>query len=51
VLRQLAELVDRGISDEHLAEQMRQLRPWLTAERFSRKSANRHLQATLGGAA
>jgi hypothetical protein len=50
VLRQLTELVDRGASDAQLAQHMRHLRPWLTAERFSRKSANRHLQATLGGA-
>jgi hypothetical protein len=41
VLHQLTELVDRGTSDTQLAQHMRHLRPWLTAERFSRKSANR----------
>jgi hypothetical protein len=50
VLHQLTELVDRGSSDAQLAEHMRHLRPWLTAERFSQRSANRHLQASLGGA-
>jgi hypothetical protein len=50
VLNQLTELVDRGTSDAELALHMRHLRPWLTAERFSRKSANQHLQASLGGA-
>ena len=50
VLHQLMELVDRGSSDVQLAQHMRHLRPWLTAERFSQKSANRHLQAMVGGA-
>src|ERR1035437_2462494 len=50
VLNQLTGLVDRGSSDAQLAQHMRHFRPWLTAERFSRKSANRHLQASLGGA-
>ena len=50
VLYQLTELVDRGSSDAQLAELMRHLLPWLTAERFSQKSANRHLHASLGGA-
>ena len=50
VLHQLTELVDRGSNDAQLAEHMRHLRPWLTAERFSQRSANRHLQASLGGA-
>jgi hypothetical protein len=50
VLHQLTELVDRGSSDVQLAQHMRHLRPWLTAERFSQKSANRHLQASVGGA-
>lgn len=50
VVNQLTELVDRGTSDAQLAQHMRHLRPWLTAERFNRKSANRHLQASLGGA-
>jgi len=48
--RHLTELVDRGASDAQLAQYMGHLRPWLTAERFNRKSANRHLQASLGGA-
>jgi hypothetical protein len=50
VLHQLTELVDRGTSDAQLAQHMRHLRPWLTADRFSRKSANRHLQTKQGGA-
>ena len=50
VLHQLTELVDRGSSDAQLAQHMRHLHPWLTAERFSGKSTNRHLQARLGGA-
>jgi hypothetical protein len=50
VLNQSTELVDRGSSDARLAQQMRHLRPWLTAERFSRRSANRRLLASLGGA-
>jgi len=50
VLHQLTELVDRGSSDAQLAEHMRHLLPWLTAERFSQRSANRHLQAMVGGA-
>ena len=50
VLNQLTELVDRGASDAQLAQQMRHLRPWLTAGRFSQRSANRRLLASLGGA-
>jgi hypothetical protein len=50
VLNQLTELVDRGASDAQLAQQMRHLRPWLTAERFSQRSANRRLLASHGGA-
>ena len=50
VLNQLTELVDRGSSDTQLAQQMRHLRPWLTAERFSQRSANRQLLASHGGA-
>jgi hypothetical protein len=50
VLHQLTELVDRGSSDMQLAQHMRHLRPWLTAERFSQKSAHRRLQAIVGGA-
>jgi hypothetical protein len=50
VLHQLTELVDRGSSDAQLAQHIRHLRPWLTANRFSRTSANWHLQARLGGA-
>jgi hypothetical protein len=48
VPRQLTELVDCGTSDAQLAQHMRHLRPWLTAERFSLKSANRRLLASLG---
>ena len=50
VLNQLTELVDRGSSETQLAQQMRHLRPWLTAERFSQRSANRQLLASHGGA-
>jgi hypothetical protein len=50
VLNQLTELVDRGSSDTQLAQQMRHLRPWLTAERFSQRSASRQLLASHGGA-
>ena len=50
VLTQLTGLVDRGSSDAQLAQHMRHFRPWLTAERLSRKSANRCLDASLGGA-
>jgi hypothetical protein len=50
VLHQLTELIDRGSSDAELAQQLRYLRPWLTADRFSRKQANQQLQASLGGA-
>jgi hypothetical protein len=50
VLNQLTELVDRGSSDTQLDQQMRHLRPWLTAERFSQRSANRRLLASHGGA-
>jgi Plasmid pRiA4b ORF-3-like protein len=50
VLHQLTELVDRGSSDAQLAQHLRHLRPWLTADRFSRKQANLRLQAGLAGA-
>jgi hypothetical protein len=50
VLTQLTEMVDRGASDAQLAQQIRRLRPWLTAERFSWGSANRRLLASHGGA-
>ena len=50
VLRQLTELVDRGASDAQLAQHLRHLRPWLTADRFSRKQGNLRLQAGLAGA-
>jgi hypothetical protein len=50
VLHELTELVDRGSSDVQLAQHMRHLRPWLTAQRFSQRSANRRLLASLGGA-
>jgi hypothetical protein len=50
VLTQLTEMVDCGASDAKLAQQMRHLRPWLTAERFSQRSANRQLLTSLGGA-
>src|SRR5664279_959149 len=50
VLRQLTELVDREASDAQLAQHLRHLRPWLTADRFSRKQANLRLQAGEAGA-
>jgi hypothetical protein len=50
VLHQLTALVYRGSSDVQLAQHMRHLRPWLTAKRFSQKTANRRLQAIVGGA-
>jgi len=50
VLNQMTELVDCGSSDAQLAQHIRHLRPWLTAERFSQRSANRRLLASHGGA-
>ena len=50
VLRQLTELVDREASDAQLAQHLRHLRPWLTADRFSRKQCNLRLQAGLADA-
>ena len=50
VLRQLTELVDREANDAQLAQHLRHLRPWLTADRFSRKQGNLRLQAGLAGA-
>ena len=50
VPHQLTELIDRGSSDAELARQLRYLRPWLTADRFSRKQANLRLQVGEAGA-
>jgi len=50
VMRQLTELVDRVASDAQLAQHLRHLRPWLTADRFSRKQANLRLQVGEAGA-
>ena len=47
-LNQLTGLVDRGTSDAQLAQHMRHFRPWLTTERFNRKSANPHLSGQPG---
>jgi hypothetical protein len=38
VIHRLAELVDQNLEDHRIAQELRCLRPWLTAGKFSRKA-------------
>jgi hypothetical protein len=48
LLHRLAELIDGGASDQHLARELRYLRPWLTAGEFRSGEANRQLKGLNG---
>ena len=49
VLYRLTALIDQQSTDAQLAQELRYLRPWLTADRFGRPAIQRRLQASLGG--
>jgi len=50
VLHRLTALIDQQATDAQLAQELRYLRPWLTADRFRRPPTERRLRASLGGA-
>jgi hypothetical protein len=50
VLHRLTDLIDQQATDAQLAQELRHLRPWLTADRFCRPATERRLRASLGGA-
>jgi hypothetical protein len=49
VLHRLTGLIDQQVPDAQLAQELRHLRPWLTADRFRRPSTERQLRAMPGG--
>ena len=49
VLHRLTDLIDQQATDAQLAQELRYLRPWLTAGRFCRPTTERRLRVSLGG--
>ena len=49
VLHRLTALIDQQATDARLAQELRYLRPWLTADRFRRPATQRRLRSSLGG--
>jgi hypothetical protein len=51
ILHRLAEMIDRGHDDQRIANEVRYLRPWLTAGEFCNRAANRQLATARSGVA